>query len=671
MSKCYVEPYVIPSANMGKENPLPDIKNNAYIHAKIEVTENISAEDKKHIGDGMIPTMLPYFEQNGYDRNRADKIYNAVVLENEFLKATFLPELGGRLWSLIDKKTGIDLLYCNPVFQPGNLALRNAWFSGGVEFNVSIKGHNPLTCDSLFARKIKMQDGTIGARFYEYERIRGVAYGFDAWLPDDSKMLYIRPRIENRTGEEIWMYWWSNIAVPETAETRVVVPTTESFINYFGNNHYVLDASSIPNALDTDVSYPNNMKRSLDFFYRIPDEEQKWITAVDKNGYGLLQCSTKELKGRKLFVWGKGAGGKNWNNFLSNGENSGYIEIQAGIARTQLEHIPMPANDVWSWVEGYGAFSGKADAMHGEWSGAIKEVEAAIDTTFNGNMEGELSTLKELAATPLEFFNIGSGWGALENSRRVAEGEQSLSKDFFEFPDFSLTEAQREWIHLLEKGSLAERRTEDAPIGYLVDESWLERLEKALENPGNRNWYSYMQLGVMRYANGKLDEARAAFQKSLEYKNNAWSNRNLAMLWRNEYQNTEKAVEYITESLKLQNNCRGIWLEAATTYLRAEKPELWISAFENAPEKFKNDGRLALYYASALMKQGRYEEATKILNPDFEMPDMKEADTDLSDLWCELYGNIISKETGVTDEAELDKLVEEKYPLGKLDFRTH
>ena len=50
---------------------------------------------------------------------------------------------------------------------------------------------------------------------------------------------------------------------------------------------------------------------------------------------------------------------------------------------------------------------------------------------------------------------------------------------------------------------------------------------------------------------------------------------------------------------------------------------------------------------------------------------MKEADTDLSDLWRELYGALISKNLGITDEAELDRLVEEKYPLGKLDFRTH
>ena len=670
MSKCYTEPYVIPSANMGAESPLPDIKNNAYIHAKIEVTENITEEDKKHIGDGMIPTLLPYLEQNGYDRNRADKVYNAVVLENEFLKAVFLPELGGRFWSLIDKETNKDLLYCNPVFQPGNLALRNAWFSGGVEFNVSIKGHNPLTCDSLFAQKIKMADGSEGARFYEYERIRGVAYGFDAWLPENSKMLYIRPRIENRTGKEIWMYWWSNIAVPETAETRVVVPTNECFINYFGNNHYVLDTSKISNALGTDASYPNNLKRSLDFFYRIPDEEQKWITAVDKNGYGLLQCSTKELKGRKLFVWGKGAGGKNWNNFLSNGENSGYIEIQAGLARTQLEHIPMPAGDVWTWVEGYGAFNGNASVMHGDWQGAIKEVETAIDKTFNGGMEQSLAPLKNLEATPIEFVHIGSGWGRLENLRRLVDGEQILS-DVFEFPHFSLTEMQREWINLLENGSLAERRTEDKPLGYLVDSGWRNRLEKALENPQNQNWYSYMQLGVMRYAVGLVDEARMAFEKSLQIRPNAWSNRNLAMIWRNEYQNAEKAIEYITAALEYCKTCRSIWLDAATTYIKAEKSELWVEAFENAPEFVKEDGRLQLYYASALMKQNRYEEAAQVLKYGFEMPDMKEADTDLSDLWRELYGNLISKETGITDEAELDKLVEEKYPLGVLDFRTH
>lgn len=106
----------------------------------------------------MISTMLPYCQQDGYNRDREEKVFKSVVIENEYLKAVFLPELGGRLWSLVDKTRDRELLYCNPVFQPGNLALRNAWFSGGVEFNVSIKGHNPLTCDPLFAQKITMPD---------------------------------------------------------------------------------------------------------------------------------------------------------------------------------------------------------------------------------------------------------------------------------------------------------------------------------------------------------------------------------------------------------------------------------------------------------------------------------------------------------------------------------
>ena len=49
MSKCYATPYIMPAANMGKENPLPDIKNVSYIHAGIETTENVPEKDKKYI----------------------------------------------------------------------------------------------------------------------------------------------------------------------------------------------------------------------------------------------------------------------------------------------------------------------------------------------------------------------------------------------------------------------------------------------------------------------------------------------------------------------------------------------------------------------------------------------------------------------------------------------
>ena len=53
------------------------------------------------------------------------------------------------------------------------------------------------------------------------------------------------------------------------------------------------------------------------------------------------------------------------------------------------------------------------------------------------------------------------------------------------------------------------------------------------------------------------------------------------------------------------------------------------------------------------------------------MPDIKEGDTAISDAWFELYGKILSEETGITEPEKLRRLTEEKYPLKNLDFRTH
>ena len=668
MSKCYTASYTMPSADLGKENPLPDIKNVSYIHAKIETTDAVPAELKKYINKGMISTMLPYCRQDGYNREIKNRIFNSVVLENEHLKAVFLPELGGRLWSLIDKKTSRELLYCNPVFQPGNLALRNAWFSGGVEFNVSIKGHNPLTCDPLFAQKITMPDGSEGVRMFEYERIRGVLYSIDAWIPKNSSLLYIRPKIENRTGKDIWMYWWSNIAVPAYKKTRVIVPTNETFINYFGNDHYVLDYSALPYTLDTDVSYPDNLSRSLDFFYNIADAGEKWITAVDQEGYGLLQCSTSELKGRKLFVWGQGEGGKNWNRFLSDGSNDGYIEIQAGLARTQLEHIPMSDGETWSWVEAYGPIN-CGERVHGAWDTAVGIVSGKLEKLFEGGVNNTLSGVRNDKAVSGEILCLGSGWGALEEIARKAQNLPSLSSEI-KIPNNSLTEAQQEWIDLLETGRLAERTVTAEPKGYVIDEFWHNLLKKSLETPENRNWYSLMHLGVMEYASGNTDTALSLFLESVEKKANAWCYRNIAMIYRNEYHDIEKAYTYMEKAFELNKTCRGILIDTATTYLQAKHYSEWLEAYSQIGDMQK-DGRLKLYKVKALMGLNHYKEATKILNYSFNMPDIKEGDTAISDVWFELYGKILSEETGITEPEKLRRLTEEKYPLKNLDFRTH
>ena len=377
MNTIRFEKFKIKGANFGEMSCLPDIKNDDYIRATLTVLPEVTPEESKYMGKGMIPTLLPYQIQSGYDRSREMLEFDAAILENEYLKATFVTELGGRLWSLYDKKAGRELLYANDVFQPGNLALRNAWFSGGVEWNVGIKGHNPLTCSPLFAEELQDTAGNPMLRMYEFERIRGIAYSIEAKLEKD--VLLIRPTIENTAEESVYMYWWSNIAVDETPDTRVIVPCTKTFKCAYEEGNYFLGNTDIPVSDGIDITYATNLNRSRDFFYKIPENEKKWITAVDKEGYGLIQMSTNELVGRKLFAWGEGAGGKHWNNWLSDCGKK-YIEIQAGLMKTQLEHFLMEGKTAISWTEGYGAFKGEGKILHGD--NFIDAINEGADNLF-------------------------------------------------------------------------------------------------------------------------------------------------------------------------------------------------------------------------------------------------------------------------------------------------
>jgi tetratricopeptide (TPR) repeat protein len=273
-------------------------------------------------------------------------------------------------------------------------------------------------------------------------------------------------------------------------------------------------------------------------------------------------------------------------------------------------------------------------------------------------------------ATAEEQLLLGSGWGTLEELIRRQDGDMTLSR-FCRFPAEALGNAQQEWVTLLQEGNFPEMPVSEEPKGYLVDEKWRLRLRKAMEKEENRHWYSYMHLGLMEYAAGNLEEAKALMEQSFSHKENAWAARNLAMLWKNEYGDIQKAADYIRIAVRLNPNCRGILLETATVLLAAGESEQWIALYNSLPEKFQKDGRLKFNTALAYMKQENYQKATQYLNKDLVMPDIKEGDTAISDVWNVLYSHIVGEETGITDEKEIHRLVNEKYPLGELDFRTH
>ncbi|MBQ9921075.1 MAG: DUF5107 domain-containing protein [Clostridia bacterium] len=655
------EDYVMPAASMGELNPMPDIKNISYIHAGYEVSDKITEEEKRYIGKGMIPTLLPYKIQDGYDREKKPRAFKAAVLENDLIKVVFLPEMGARLWSVFDKKENRELLYVNPVFQPGNLGLRNAWFSGGVEFNVGIKGHNPLTCSPMWCAVDKTPEGEV-LRMYEFERIRGVVYSISAFVPDNSPVLYIKGKIENTTSDTTNMYWWSNIAVDETKGTRVIVPTDDSFLCFYNADHYDLDKASIPNYGGMDVSYPGNIPGSRDFFYKIPPKKHKWIATANEQGCGLLQCSTPELIGRKLFVWGMGQGGRHWNEWLSE-EGSAYIEIQAGLAHTQLEHIPMPGNTVWEWTEAYTSLSADPGIMHGDYKKAVDHIEKYM-TDRLGDPD-KITFPSQDNVTESTIIYKGSDWGYIEERVR---GEKISS--LCAFPSYENKET-KEWKNLLDTNTFPAPDVNTAPESYVVGDFWLEKLKAVTE----QNWYTKLHIGVIEYAKGNIENAKKAWEQSVKLTASPWALRNLAMLYKNELGDLVCARKYLLEAFNMKKDCRALCNELASLLTTDGGDLMWLDIYDTLADELKNTGRLRLLRAVALIHLERLEEATLIINKDFVMSDIKEGELSVSHLWFELYRKIYAKENGIeydSENKELIKKADEKYPLPKsVDFRMH
>jgi tetratricopeptide (TPR) repeat protein len=673
---------VLPAAEPGEMNPLPDIMNNKYIHAGYELTNAVTEEEARNIGKGMIHTILPYMTQDGYTRDRRNTKIPVIILENRYLKASFLPSLGGRLYSLFDKEEGRELLYVNPVFQPCNLGLRNAWFSGGVEFNVGIKGHCPLTCSPMFAVKQSDDNGQEILSLYEYERIRGIVYSINAWLPDDSRILFIRNVIENTSPCETFMYWWTNMAVPEIEGTRVLTPARNAFVSFYQETHYILDKTEIPYAFGTDVSYPENMNRSLDFFYKLPDSGQKWIAAVGKDGYGLIHFSESVLKGRKLFLWGHGNGGRHWGEYLAGAEphsGEGYIEIQAGLAHTQMEHFIMPPSAEIAWTECFAPLHGKADLLHADWETAVKEAEARLSRlTDRQTADRFLDKLfpDPAALTEKENLYAGSGWGSLENRLRALCGLPPISRYFTDWTPFEDRETGP-WTRLLDSGIFPSGDPGEKPVSYISDHPccpgfWETKLREACrtapENSAARNQY-----GVALYTAGKAGEAAGQWEIAADM-GNPYALRNLAAYHGNVCHDYEKASEEILRAASLLPDSLPIAVECGVILCssgRSGLAEKYIELAARMPEAFRQNGRIRLWLVRAYLSLREPEKALSLLTPDLTVPDIKEGELSLSFLWLEAHKQLLMKTEGLSEQ-EAEKQVKTRYPVPyELDFRMH
>ncbi|MDD4545684.1 MAG: DUF5107 domain-containing protein [Oscillospiraceae bacterium] len=583
-------------------------------------------EDEIFFDIGKIRSIYPYNQQDLYDRSLEDRKYKAAVLENNYLKAIFLPELGGRLWSLYDKISGRELLYLNDSIRFCNLALRNAWFSGGVEWNIGMIGHTPFTCEPLFTARLKASDGTPILRMYEYERLRGVTYQMDFSLPGNSQMLLCRMRICNLQNRTIPMYWWSNMAIREQKDVRVIVPADSSYYST-GNT---ISKTTVPIRKGRDVSYPVNTDSSMDYFYRIPDGKRNYIAAVDRTGQGMVQTSTRRLRGRKLFVWGQCQGGHTWQRFLTD-KAGDYAEIQAGLGRTQYECIPMPPLSAWEWVEGYGALNANPSAVHGDWDTAQIEVEnrlneIATEKWFDDYLK---SSLKDYTLKKGEVIQYGSGFGALESLRRLKSGEKFPDHLDFGKPD----EKQQHWLQLLETGKLPSPNPKESPPSYMLDDKWFELLKESCKNDAT-NWYAHYHIGMFLIGRGDYLNAARSLETSWSIQPSCWISYGLAACCYADG-DLENAVKHILDALKFNPDDVSLARDCFRFMYEADMFGEIQECYKNISVSLQQDGKLKFYLAVAYAKMGELEKAESLLyeNGGLIIPVIREGEVSLTSLW--------------------------------------
>ncbi|HET6633815.1 MAG TPA: DUF5107 domain-containing protein, partial [Streptomyces sp.] len=221
----------LPAAPVGPANPLPALlPPDETHHLTPQERAALPPRMARQLGYEPLRSVLPTGVLDGYRRRRTPTEMPTVEIENDRLRAVVLPGLGGRVYSLLHKPTGRELLYTNPVLQPANFALNGAWFSGGIEWNIGATGHTTLSCAPVHAARVTAPGGGQMLRLWEWERLRDTPFQVDLWLPDGSDFLFVGVRIRNPHDHPVPVYWWSNIAVPE--ECRVLAPAERAY--HFG-----------------------------------------------------------------------------------------------------------------------------------------------------------------------------------------------------------------------------------------------------------------------------------------------------------------------------------------------------------------------------------------------------------------------------------------------------
>ncbi len=241
-----------------------------------------------------------------------------------------MPEVGGKIWSAIEKSTGRSFIYDNHVVKFRDIALRGPWTSGGIEPNYGIIGHTPNCATPVDYLTRVDPDGTAVVVIGVLDLLTRTTWRLEVALPPDKAYFTTRSFWYNATPLEQPYYSWMNAGIKAAGNLELIYPGTV----YLGHAGEVA-SWPINRANGKDIAfYEQNdfgSYKSYHVFGRLSDFFGAYWHDDD---FGMGRYARRDDKlGKKAWIWGLSRQGMIWDTLLTD-QDGQYVE---GTVRTSVQ----------------------------------------------------------------------------------------------------------------------------------------------------------------------------------------------------------------------------------------------------------------------------------------------------------------------------------------------
>ena len=274
-----------------------------------------------------------YVVNENMERQKENRTYKALFLENEYVQLCILPEIGGRLFYAVDKTNGYDIFYHNEVVKPANVGMLGSWISGGVEWNV-FHHHRNTTNMPVDCKIVENEDGSKTIWVGEVEFRHRMQWAIGVTLRPGKSYMEINGRLINSTADDNSLLYWSNVATKVDENYQIIFPQSVDFVTFHCKNwfaHWPITHETFNDMQfynnDVDVSWWKNHYMSNSMF--VHDLKEDFVAGYDhgQDAGTMLTANHHINKGGKFWLWGPNS---MWDTKILTDDSGHYIELMMG-----------------------------------------------------------------------------------------------------------------------------------------------------------------------------------------------------------------------------------------------------------------------------------------------------------------------------------------------------